>query len=206
MARAGSGYTPKTAVDALDYAFSIDVSDTSQGVFGSYAPVLWENVFGKVTPMNWDAVFNAANGVQFGATADDKVLRFYREGSWTPTVVGSTSGEASYTSQSGRYTRVGRLVHVAFRVVFTKNTISGDVRIGGLPLTNSNVGASRPGVAFSEIDDITFTGMLLGQVAPNQTYITLMDATSAAAIANLTDSELHASNGMILCGDAMYFV
>lgn len=190
-----------TALASGDLLVGVDISDTPPAT-GNTKKITAANLFGATTPVPYDLTFNSANGVNFG----NDTLRFYVEGSWTPTVIGATSGEASYTTQSGRYTRIGRLVHVAFRIVFTKNTVSGDVRIGGLPLTNSNVGASRPGVAFSEIDEITFGGMLLGQVTPNQTYITLMDATTGAAIANLTDSDLHASNSMILCGDAMYFL
>ena len=86
----------------------------------------------------------AGAGIQFnGDTADVNSLDDYEEGTWTPVIGGSTSesGQA-YSGQTGRYTKVGRLVIVSFRVVLsTRGTITGDIAIKGLPFTaNSAIG------------------------------------------------------------------
>ena len=86
----------------------------------------------------------AGAGIQFnGDTADVNSLDDYEEGTWTPVIGGFTSesGQA-YSGQTGRYTKVGRLVIVSFRVVLsTRGTITGDIAIKGLPFTaNSAIG------------------------------------------------------------------
>lgn len=60
---------------------------------------------------------------------------FYREGTWTPVLGGSTSESGqSYSRQVGNYVRIGNLVFVQFDIVMpTKGTISGDAVIKGLP-------------------------------------------------------------------------
>lgn len=59
------------------------------------------------------------------------------EGTWTPTIGGSTSqsGQA-YSLQSAYYTKVGKQVHAQGRVTLsTLGTITGEVCIKGLPFT-----------------------------------------------------------------------
>jgi hypothetical protein len=66
---------------------------------------------------------------------------FYKEGSWTPTIIGSTTaGAHTYTLQIGRYRRVGGMCYASARVMLaTKDAaMAGDVRIGGLPFTVAN--------------------------------------------------------------------
>jgi predicted RecA/RadA family phage recombinase len=73
---------------------------------------------------------NASSGVN---TLDD-----YEEGTWTPTILGSTgtSGQ-SYATQTGTYVKVGKLVSVGFYVILSAaGTITGLAQIGGLPFTN----------------------------------------------------------------------
>jgi hypothetical protein len=73
-----------------------------------------------------------ATGINLG----EDTLTVYDEGTWSPAITGSGSNPTvTYTSQLGRYTRIGDVVH--YRVNITINTISGgsgDVRIS-LPIT-----------------------------------------------------------------------
>lgn len=57
------------------------------------------------------------------------------EGTWTPTIYGSaTAGTPVYTSRSGRYYKIGKLVIAPFNVRLTsKGGTSGNIRITGLP-------------------------------------------------------------------------
>lgn len=79
-------------------------------------------------------------GVSFPATqvasSDANTLDDYEEGTFTPTLVGtSTAGVGTYTAQVGRYTKIGRMVHVSLSVVWTAHTGTGNMRISGLPFT-----------------------------------------------------------------------
>ena len=52
-----------------------------------------------------------------GANVTSKTISDYEEGTWTPTVIGSTTaGSATYTIQTGVYTKIGRLVTIQCRV------------------------------------------------------------------------------------------
>ena len=74
-----------------------------------------------------------------GATNTHEVLDHYEEGTWTPYMDTNGSGllSASYTKQTGTYTRIGRLVYIMFDMVVS-NTPSGNAGypiIIGLPFT-----------------------------------------------------------------------
>lgn len=65
--------------------------------------------------------------------------------SWTPTVVGgTTAGATTYTTQSGQYMRIGNVVIAQWIVSYSAATGTGDIVIGGLPLTIANVGGNVP--------------------------------------------------------------
>ena len=74
-------------------------------------------------------------------SADGNVLDDYEEGTFTPTLgtSGGTTGSPTYTSQNGRYTKIGRFVSVQVYLSFNKNTLSGGyiAYINGLPFTSA---------------------------------------------------------------------
>jgi hypothetical protein len=76
------------------------------------------------------------------ASTDANTLDDYEEGDWTPTIgtISGTTGSPTYTSQVGRYIKVGRLVTVNVQFAFNKNTLSGGfiAYINGLPFTSAN--------------------------------------------------------------------
>jgi hypothetical protein len=90
------------------------------------------------------------NGITFPATqvpsADANTLDDYEEGTWTPSVIGSsTNPTISYSSRTGRYTKIGRIVYCEFDVnISSESGGTGDVYIGGLPFTKTS---DAPGFA-----------------------------------------------------------
>jgi hypothetical protein len=82
------------------------------------------------------------NGITFnGDTAAANALDDYEEGTWTPTLINATGGDtATYSTQVGKYVKVGELVYCEFRIAITaKGGGSGQIRIGGLPFNCSSV-------------------------------------------------------------------
>jgi hypothetical protein len=85
-------------------------------------------------------VLELSGGITFPATAvaatNANTLDDYEEGTWTPTVAGSsTAGTATYSENSGRYTKIGRLVQIELYLLWSSGTGTGDLRIQGLPFT-----------------------------------------------------------------------
>ena len=83
-------------------------------------------------------------GITFPATqsasSDANTLDDYEEGTWTPTIGASTTLPTSvtYVTQTGRYTKIGRMVSIQGRLQIS--AISGGVgnfAINGLPFANS---------------------------------------------------------------------
>jgi hypothetical protein len=77
-------------------------------------------------------------GITFPATqsasSDANTLDDYEEGTFTPTVIGTlTAGTASYSTQQGRYTKIGNRVLISIFINYTGGTGTGSIRIAGLP-------------------------------------------------------------------------
>ena len=69
-----------------------------------------------------------------GTTVTSEILDHYEEGTWLPDVRGSsTAGTATYTSRSGRYVRIGRIVHVYTDVRWSAHNGAGGLEVHGLP-------------------------------------------------------------------------
>jgi hypothetical protein len=83
------------------------------------------------------------NGIAFPATqvasANANTLDDYEEGTWTPIIIGtSTAGTGTYTTQVGRYTKIGNIVIANAFFVWSAHTGTGNMWISGLPFTTSN--------------------------------------------------------------------
>jgi len=77
-----------------------------------------------------------SGGVYLGGTGAANKLDDYEEGTWTPTVIGTTSGSATVTTiTSATYTKVGNLVTATCYITtdLSAHNIVGNVVVGGLP-------------------------------------------------------------------------
>ena len=100
---------------------------------------------GTSTANTSGAKLQTSDGLTFPATAvasaDPNTLDDYEEGTWTPGIAGlTTAGSATYTVQTGFYTKIGRLVYVWGDVRWSAGTGTGVTTITGLPFTISNGG------------------------------------------------------------------
>jgi hypothetical protein len=87
---------------------------------------------------------NVNAGLQFPATqaasSDDNTLDDYEEGSWSPTYQGTSGSGVTYTTQSARYVKIGKHVHITGRLTVSGvGTASGNASIASLPFTIENV-------------------------------------------------------------------
>lgn len=88
------------------------------------------------------------------ASSDVNTLDDYEEGTWTPTIAGTTgAGSVVYSSQVGNYTKIGRLVIANFTLsISSLSGLTGDAIINGLPFQADKAGTAD--IAFT--DKITF--------------------------------------------------
>jgi len=89
--------------------------------------------------------FLSGGGLTFnGDTAAANALSDYEEGTWTPSITGSSgySGQ-SYSVQQGDYTKIGNQVICRFGITFSaKGTFSGYLQLSGFPFTIENTPAT----------------------------------------------------------------
>ena len=98
---------------------------------------------GNVQIANGNLVFSTAGtGIDFSATANSsgtmtsELLNDYEEGTWSPSIYGTTTaGTTTYFQRAGTYTKVGRVVTVQVFVTITNQTGTGALRLGNLPFT-----------------------------------------------------------------------
>jgi hypothetical protein len=145
----------------------------------------------------------AANGVgvTFPATqvasSDANCLDDYEEGTFTPTV----GGTATYTAQTGTYTKVGRLVTASFDITILLRGTGDSFAVGGLPFAASaNVGAAVAVSYFSGL--ATSSASIYGYVNTSAMAFNLIAAgggTSPSGAVVITD-------GTRLAGTAVYMV
>lgn len=140
------------------------------------------------------------------ASSDPNTLDDYEEGSWTPTVVGTSTNPSSvnYSTQYGRYTKIGNVVYLSFRVSFSFTGGSGSIWLTGLPYTAAN--NIQPKGALQQ-DYVTFTGFTYLEVGANQglTSIGFGKNRSGNTAAGLQLSDC-AAGGTDLNGGIYYFV
>ena len=118
-------------------------------------------------------VLELSGGITFPATAvaasNANTLDDYEEGTFTPTVIGTTTpGTGTYTAQAGVYVKIGRRVFFNLYVSWTAHTGTGAINISGLPFVSAPMTA---GVylltAAADFLSISASTILGAYVAPN---------------------------------------
>ena len=80
-------------------------------------------------------LITASAGVAIGGTGAVNTLDDYEEGTWSPVLdFGGGSTGISYSTQSGKYTKIGNVVHFSFRLYLSsKGSSSGHAGVSGFP-------------------------------------------------------------------------
>ena len=115
-----------------------------------------------------------SGGVYLGGTGSANKLDDYEEGTFTPTVIGSTTaGTATYSHQKGAYTKVGDLVHVQIYLNWSSGTGAGNLQFSGLPFTLFATSGYYGSASIAEASGIAGTAghQLGGLGVPNATTI-----------------------------------
>lgn len=143
-----------------------------------------ELLIGTTTTTSNGGVLQVSNGITFPATqaacSDANTLDDYEEGTWTPTIIGtSTAGTVTYSVRNSRYTKIGRTVFVETLLNWSAGTGTGNLRVSGLPFTSGSA-TTTPALALTFCSDITMTAshILTARVADNSTQIEFLSYPS----------------------------
>lgn len=128
-------------------------------------------------------------GLQLNNIDSEKttVLDWYKEGTFEPSIVGTSSaGTGTYSVQKGFYTRIGNVVRFNISLTWSAHTGTGNMRIAGLPFTASNLGAGFQPVEIvpSEITtpaDAVVKGMIIDNDTKINLYTVLTSGTTTLA-------------------------
>jgi hypothetical protein len=165
----------------------------------------------QITLTTGNVIVASGQGIDFSATSGtgtSELLADYEEGTWTPSIVGSTSNSGqAYTSQVGKYTKIGRQVNVQFHIVFSaEGTFVGSLlALSGLPYTISNdVPAISGGMLqFGSMGTVfTTVGLQLNQNSTVAFLTAVTAATTGTGYVGTTDL----TNTTLLTGQFTYFV
>jgi hypothetical protein len=145
-----------------------------------------------VVPSAGRGAIQLSAGVAFPATqvasSDANTLDDYEEGTFTPTVIGTTSaGTGTYTTQVGLYTKVGNLVTVQVNIGWTAHTGTGSMRLAGLPFAASSAANSNSAVAFGYVNDVSLTAgnVLTGFTSVSNSFIDCYQTPSGGGVASV---------------------
>jgi hypothetical protein len=144
----------------------------------------------QLTLTTGNLIVASGQGIDFSATSGtgtSELLNDYEEGDFTPTVIGTTTaGSASYSRQTGRYTKVGRLVTFQIDLDWSSGTGTGNLAFAGLPFTSSS--AVNTGVPANFVSNIALTALnyLQGWLPGSSTSITAMQSpVGGGAVSNV---------------------
>ena len=135
-------------------------------------------------------ILQLSSGITFPATAvaasDVNTLDDYEEGTWTPTV----GGTATYTKNTGNYTKLGRLVNVSFELYINTIGTGSQWQIFGLPFTVTSTGSHSAG------GGVGFVNGLATNVA--STFLRADSADTYLVLASLTAAGTFSGNNNII--------
>lgn len=146
-----NGGTGATSASAARTALGVAPTGTS----GATVPLLnAANTWSAAQSFTVAAIDLQVGQIAFPATqnasSNANTLDDYEEGTWTPTLTAASVAPTgvTYSTQSARYTKIGRVVHIEGRVGISSKGSggSGTVRIGGLPFSIGSANAAGSAV------------------------------------------------------------
>jgi len=155
---------------------------------------------GDFTVTSGDLVFStAAKGVCLGVTSntDANTLDDYEEGTWTPVL--NAPGNASYTEQTGAYTKIGNVVNIWGTLTINAIGTASSSSLAGLPFS-----ATANGGLF-----LTYSGSLAksqysyvtGQIVTGTTRIDMLEYDATTGVSAMSAAEISSGGDLYFYGN-----
>ena len=145
----GGVFNVRIEGDADANLFYTDATNDKVGI-GTVSPAEKLDVVGKIKVSDNIVIGTSGKGIDFSITSHpagmtSELFADYEEGTFTPTVIGPTPGTATYSTQIGKYTKIGNVVNILIDLAWTGGTGSGaSLAVTGLPFT---IGGSNTALA-----------------------------------------------------------
>jgi len=193
-----------TTVDA--FPISIGTNNISRITIANDGGI---SATGAITASNF-RISTAGNGIDFSANSNaagmtSELLNDYEEGTWTPSF-GGTGGQSGqvYVTQDGTYTKVGRLVTFQGNIALsTKGTITGFVKINGLPFTGLGTPSIKPATTIAYNTQITTIPVSDAYGANNFMYLYKQSQTNPTTTTQLDINDL--TDTTVWCVSGFYY-
>ena len=172
---------------------------TTNLVFSTSPSITTPSLVGDVTLTTGNLVVSNGKGIDFSATpgtGTSELFNDYEEGTWTPIVGGS----ATYNTQTGSYTKVGRLVYVRFNLNILAIGSGSTTVVSGLPFTPS---ATRMAGSMAYWAGLATNVLYLGTFVDNSGFNFI---SQTAAGTDVTDGTAILGSGTVIHAAAVYFV
>ena len=144
---------------------------------------------GNLSIPNGNLLFDTASkGIYLGVTSAtaSNLLSDYEEGTFTPTIEGSsTAGTASYSTQVGKYTKIGNMVTIQIQLSYSSGNGSGTAMyVKGLPFTSSSSLIQSLAIAFTSNISIPSSRFVRANIGTNSDFIRLFTSEVGGGAAN----------------------
>ena len=161
----------------------------------------------KISTSGHGIDFSAASGSASGSSS--AVLDDYEEGTWTPTLYYSGSGNATLSEALGNYVKIGRQIHVMITITCSaQGSGSGNAYIGGFPFTSGSFSGGRINGTLTYITGFSNLNSQLNiYFGGSGTYVHIFHMNSinpTSAIENVTRSNI--GDNTTIRGHAIYYV
>jgi hypothetical protein len=193
----GLQYIPNNAVIvAANGGNSCLIANKTDSTTGSTAIFRYNgSTVGDISITSTNAAYNTASsstngaqlnyqGITFPATqsasSDANTLDDYEEGTWTPSIAGTTTaGTASYSVREANYTKIGNLVYFSLFIDYSSGTGTGNTKITGLPFSSSSSNLYVNACA-TNVRSLTYTGsQIVAYTEKSSSAIVVAQASTA---------------------------
>ena len=148
-------------------------------------------------------VFPNGNGIDFSASAGggatSSLLDDYEEGTWTMGIAfnGASVG-ATYSNNTGKYTKIGRQVTVTgYLQLSNKGSSTGNMTLTGLPYTLGNSLSNYSAASFW-LGQVSYTGMIMALGITNNTILQFHYMNESGVRSDLTNTEISNNSDIII--------
>jgi hypothetical protein len=183
--------------------FYTDATNSRVGV-GTVSPAEKLDVVGKIKLSDNLVLGTAAKGIDFSANTGtagmtSELLNWYEEGTWTA-VLSDGTNNATMSAQTCRYVRIGRHITVnGFVSITSRGSMSGSLRITGLPFTCANANAAYAGGAVTYASNLNIVAGQSVTVLPelNTTYMALYVWAGTAGTSQMQNTQWTDTGGIM---------
>ena len=147
-----------------------------------------------------------SGGVYLGGIGAANLLDDYEEGTWTPEIYyqnATDQGNATNTTQTGYYTKIGRVVTVDFRLIWniTGSPANDNIGVKNLPFAGGGDTFAAAGVAYPINNSTTIPTLLLTRPSDGGTLLLCQSGEMSSNLGN----EFGSGNAKEIRGTVTYF-